>query len=168
VVVQGGTSTGRVTTNNCFVVDSPQQTLNCDITPPYLTQVKLLGVYPLPWGLQASATFQSLPGPEITANRVYTSAEVLPSLGRPLTTGNATVPLVKPGTEYAGRLHQVDFRGTKTFRLGTRRIMANVDLYNLFNTSPVLALNNTYGANWLQPTQILQGRLVKFGAQLDF
>jgi outer membrane receptor protein involved in Fe transport len=78
------------------------------------------------------------------------------------------VPLVKPGTEYAGRLHQVDFRGTKTFRLGTRRIMANVDLYNLFNTSPVLALNNTYGANWLQPTQILQGRLVKFGAQLDF
>jgi len=168
VVLQGGTSTGRVSTNNCFVVDSPQQNLNCDIAPPYLTQVKLLGVYPLPWGLQASATFQSLPGPEVTASRVYTSAEVLSSLGRPLTTGNATVPLIKPGTQYAGRLHQVDFRGTRSFRFGARRIMANVDLYNLFNTSPILALNNTYGANWQQPTQILQGRLVKFGVQLDF
>jgi hypothetical protein len=49
-----------------------------------------------------------------------------------------------------------------------RRAQALVDLYNLFNTNPVLALNNTFGPQWQRPTQILQGRLLKFGFQLDF
>jgi hypothetical protein len=169
-VLQGGTSTGRVTTDNCFVVDSPQQLLNCNVTPPFLTQVKVLGVYPWPlWGLQTSATFQSLPGPEITAARSYTSAEVIGSLGRPLTSGTATVPLIEPGTTYGGRLNQVDFRLSKAFRFGAdARLLANMDLYNMFNASPTLALNTTYGSAWLRPLQILQGRLLKFSAQLDF
>jgi hypothetical protein len=169
-VLQGGTSTGRVTTDNCFVVDSPQQMLNCNTTPPFMTQVKVLGVYPWRWwGLQTSATFQSLPGPEITAARSYTSAEVIGSLGRPLTSGTATVPLIAPGTTYGGRLNQVDFRLSKVFRFAAdARILANVDLYNMFNASPTLALNTTYGSAWLRPLQILQGRLLKFSAQLDF
>ena len=169
-VLQGGTSTGRVTIDNCFVVDSPQQLLNCDITPPFMTQVKVLGVYPWPWwGIQTSATFQSLPGPEITAARSYSSAEVIGSLGRPLTSGTATVPLMAPGTEYAGRLNQVDFRLSKVFRFTSKaRILGNVDLYNMFNASPTLALNTTYGSAWLRPLQILQGRLLKFSGQIDF
>jgi hypothetical protein len=169
-VLQGGTSTGRVTTDNCFVVDSPQQVLNCDVTPPFMTQVKVLGVYPWPWwGIQTSATLQSLPGPEITATRSYTSAEVIGSLGRPLTTGTANVPLIAPGTTYGGRLNQIDFRVARVFRFGSSaRVLANVDLYNMFNASPTLALNTTYGSAWLRPLQILQGRLLKFSAQLDF
>ncbi len=169
LVLQGGASTGRIATSNCFVVDSPQQTLNCEVTPPFLTQVKLLGVYPLPFGLQASATFQSLPGPEITASRTYSSAEVAPVLGRNLTAGTAAVPLIKPGTLFADRLNQLDVRFSKTVGLGGgRRLQANVDIYNAMNASAVLALNTTYGANWQQPLQILQGRLVKFGMQFDF
>jgi hypothetical protein len=170
IVLQGGTSTGRVATNNCFVVESPQQMLNCDVTPPFQTQVKVLGVYPLPWwGLQTSATFQSLAGPEITATRAYSSAEVISALGRNLIGGTTNVPLIKPGTTYADRLNQVDFRASKRFGAGQgRRVQANVDLYNLFNASPVLALNTTSGGSWLQPLQILQGRLLKFGVQLDF
>jgi hypothetical protein len=41
-------------------------------------------------------------------------------------------------------------------------------MYNLFNANPVLALNNTFGPQWQRPTQILQGRLLKFGVQVDF
>ena len=38
--------------------------LYCDVKPPFQPNVKLLGVYPLPWGgVQLAATFQSLPGP---------------------------------------------------------------------------------------------------------
>ena len=85
VVVQGGTSTGRTMTESCFVIDSPEALRNCKVTPPFQTQVKLIGVYPLPWGgIQTSATFQSLPGPADHASRVYTNAEILPSLGRNL------------------------------------------------------------------------------------
>jgi hypothetical protein len=70
---------------------------------------------------------------------------------------------------YGGRLNQVDFRLSKLFRLGSNaRIMGNVDLYNMLNASPTLALNTTYGSAWLRPLQILQGRLLKFSAQLDF
>ena len=77
----------------------------------------------LPWGLQASATFQSIPGPEITANYVARNAEISPSLGRNLASGpngTATVPLVAPGTLYGERLNQLDFRFSKNVRLGTR------------------------------------------------
>ena len=34
--------------------------------------------------------------------------------------------------------------------------------------SPMLALNTTYGTAWQRALQILQGRLPKFGVQLDF
>ena len=52
--------------------DSPQALLNCDTTPPFQPNIKALAIYPLPWwGLQTSATFQSLPGPQITASRSY-------------------------------------------------------------------------------------------------
>ena len=84
-------------------MDSPQALLNCRTAPPFQTQIKLIGVYPLPWGIQTSATYQGLPGPQITASRTYTNAEVLPSLGRNLAAGaNGTVavPLIAPGTMY--------------------------------------------------------------------
>jgi hypothetical protein len=172
-LLQGGTSTGRLLTDNCFVIDSPQQLLNCKVTQPFMTQVKVIGVYPLPvWGLQAAATFQSLPGPEITASYAAPNTAIAPSLGRNLSagaTGTATVPLVSPGTLYGDRLNQIDFRATRAFALGAgRRLQANVDVYNLTNASPVLALNNTFGPAWQRPLQILHARMLKFSAQVDF
>ena len=44
-------------------------------------------------------------------------------------------------------------------------------MYNALNSSPVVTVNQAYGTNgaaWLVPTQILLGRLVKFGARLEF
>ena len=123
-------------------------------------------------GIQTSATFQSLPGPQITASYTATNAQIAPSLGRNLASGaagTAMVPLVAPGTMFGDRLNQVDFRVSKTFTLpGSRRVQALVDVYNLFNANPVLALNTTFGPQWQRPTQILQGRLLKFGFQMDF
>ena len=167
----GGLNTGRSVTNNCFVVDSPQALQFCEVKPPFQVNARVYGVYPLPWDLQASATFQSIPGPLITANYVVPNGQIAPSLGRNLAAGanaTATVPLVQPGTMYGDRLYQTDLRLTKILRMGTRRLQGNVDLYNLFNASPVLLQNNTYGPAWQRPTAILPGRLIKFGAQYDF
>ena len=66
------------------------------------------------------------------------------------------------------RLHQMDVRFSKTVRLRGSRIQGMVDVYNLFNANPVLAQNNAFGAAWQRPLQMLQGRIVKFGAQLNF
>jgi hypothetical protein len=187
IVVSGGPSIGRTETNYCLTIDSPQGTglppsqggtsaaglLYCDVKPPFQPNVKILGVYPVPfWDIQFAATFQSLPGPQITAARTYTNAEIRPTLGRNLATGaagTATVQLIAPGTMYDERLYQLDLRASKIFRLaGRHRLQANIDVYNAGNASSVLGINTTFGANWLRPTSILQGRLVKFGGQWDF
>ena len=186
ITTQGGVSYGRTRTNNCgdagdlsfafasatgsTSIAAPRTSAFCDIRPPLQPNLKVLVVYPLPWyGIQTAATIQSLPGPQIAATYSITSAQVAPSLGRNLSAGNATVDLIAPGTLYGDRLNQMDFRMSKIFKFGTKsRIQGNVDLYNLFNANPVLAQNNTYGAAWQRPLQILQGRLLKFSVQVDF
>ena len=48
------------------------------------------------------------------------------------------------------------------------RVLGNIDLYNVFNASPIQTDNTRYGAAWLTPTQILDARLFKIGAQVSF
>jgi hypothetical protein len=186
IVLSGGPSIGRTETDYCFAVDSPQGTglppnqgatsaaglLYCNVKPPFQANVKMIGVYPLPWGdVQLAATFQSLPGPQILASRSFSNAEIAPSLGRNLATGPngvASVQMIQPGTMYDERLYQLDLRASKLFRVGRSRIQANVDLYNAANAGAILSINTTYGPNWLRPTNVLQGRLLRFGGQVDF
>lgn len=167
--LQGGVNFGRLTTNNCFVVDSPQLRF-CDVKPPFQPQIKLLGTLPLPWDIQTAATFQSNPGPAILQNYVASGSQIQ-GLGRPLSTGangTVSVPLIEPGTQFAERLYQVDVRVTKSIRVRGRRIQGMVDIDNLFNASPVLTLNSQYSPGGPKPTYILPGRLIKFGTQLTF
>lgn len=143
-------------------------TLYCRVAPPFQPDVKGLVSYPLPWwGLTASATLQNRPGPQILATYTATNA-VVQNLGRNLNSGSATTGLIAPGTLYGDRFTQLDVRFGKNFRFGNRRLAASMDVYNLLNSSAVLTQNNTVGPNWRTPTSILQGRLVKFGAQIDF
>ena len=194
IILQAGTSTGRQVSDNCDVVskvnnfgtpfttmfvtfgnlsliDSPSP-LFCHLAAPFQTQAKALVVYPLPWwGLQTSATFQSIPGPAIMATYVATNAIIAPSLGRNLSGGvtTASIQLIAPNTMFADRLDQLDARIARNFKLGEKfRLQAMFDAYNLTNSHALLGLNATYGARWLVPTSILPGRLLKCGAQLDF
>ena len=116
--VGGGLDTGRMVTDKCFLVDSPQQLLNCHVVSPFKaqTQVKLFGSYPLPARFAVSATFQNVAGPEIQANYTASNAEIAPSLGRNLAacrgaavcTATAMVPLVAPQTLFEKRRTVLD------------------------------------------------------------
>jgi len=141
----------------------------CEWTTPFQTQYKLIAGHTFPWDIQASVAFQSIPGREIQANWAATNAAIAPSLGRNLA-GSTTynVALVEPGTMFGDRINQVDLRLSKLLRTGSRRIRLMADVYNALNASPVVTLNSTYGPNWQRPTQILVGRFLKVGAQLDF
>ena len=168
--VQGGVNIGRATLNDCEVRPDSPETRFCDVRPPFLPDFKLAVSYPVPfWDLQVSAAIQSSPGPEITASHTVPSAAVAASLGRPLASGNTiSVQLVEPGTLYASRLNQVDFRLSKTMRVNQYRFQAMIDFYNLFNASSILTLNTSYGPNWQQPFLILPGRFMKVGVQMNF
>ena len=79
-----------------------------------------------------------------------------------------TVPLLAPQTQFEKRINQLDVRLTKIIRIGRYRLEGQFDVYNAFNASPILSVNNTYGPAWLRPIQILDGRIVKFGMELNF
>jgi hypothetical protein len=83
---------------------------------------------------------------------------------------NATVnvDLIPPGTDYAARLYQTDFRTSKKFTLGRMKLTGNLDFFNLFNANPPIHLVTTYGAAWQRPIPILLGRVIKVGGQLEF
>jgi hypothetical protein len=197
LLVRGGVSTGRLTTDNCDIVAQSPETLQggaalrvpigasawlpasfCHQESPFLTQVRAYGVYEIPTiDVLVSGVFQSLPGVPVLAQYQASRIEVQEALGR-LPSGsenNVVVHLVKPGTMYGERLYQFDLRFTKVFRLGNQMLSLNADIYNLFNASTVLAQNNTFSPNpeggpaaWQTPTEILQARLLKLGAQFRF
>jgi hypothetical protein len=170
--LSGGTTTQRQTTDNCEVVanlDNPSQH-HCRITGKFLTQVKFVGSYTIPRvDLQVSGSFQNLPGPEITALYVAPNALVSPSLGRSLAGGasNVEVSIVEPRSMYGDRLNRLDLRIGKILTFGRTRATFSVDLYNAFNSSAVLGVNDSY-ASWLQPEQILTARFAKVGVLLSF
>jgi hypothetical protein len=175
-ITAGGTAAARQ--NNCFVVNSPQQLYNCNVIVPFQNRVKFSASYLLPYDVQVATVVQSNPGPNYNANVTYTSAQIQPSLGRALSGGAASVNVnvVPPFSLFGDRINQMDVRAGKIFTFGKTKIQANVDLYNLFNASAVVNYNSTYGtfasatagSIFRQPTQILDGRLVKFSLQLDF
>jgi len=180
LLLQGGMSTGRTLTDNCAVLAqapsvSPLGRPYCRQETDFLTQVKLLGSYIIPrTDVQISGSFQSIPGPLLTANQVIPNAVVRASLGRDLSGGaaNVTVNLVPPGTMYGERLNQFDMRVGKLLRAGRTRTSLNLDLYNVFNVNTVLTENATYSnpslTGWRVPTSILTARFAKISVQFDF
>lgn len=196
LLLQGGVSTGRTFEDDCEVIQalpewpllagatsaqalrgSANSPLYCRTQSPFLTQFKALGAYTLPYDIQLSGTFQSMPGPEVAASSTFTNAQIAPSLGRNLSSAaTATVGLVTPRTVYGQRLNQLDFRVAKKFTIDRARFQAIVDLYNALNGNAVLVQSTTYGATtgatagavWLRPQAILPARIVKFGVQVNF
>ena len=169
----GGVDTGKTLVDTCFVVDSPQALVNCHVVMPFKgqTQVKLNGSYPLPWDLTLAGALQSLPGVPYQADYNATSAEIAPSLGRPLAGGTRTalVPLVAPNTFFEDRINRLDLRISKKFRMGgSRRLQLNLDAYNALNSSAIRTINSTYDARWRQPNTVIDPRLFQISGEFSF
>lgn len=167
-------SVGRTVTDTCLVVDSPEAARDgfCNTTPPWSagSQLKFLVVYPMAWGLRASAVYQNMPGIPYTASYNATLAEVQPTLGRVLSGAarSVTKDIVRPQTRFEPRLQQLDLRLSRIFRMAGARMTANVDLYNVFNENAVLQQNTRYGTSWREVSLVMGGRLLRFTGQFEF
>ena len=142
----------------------------CHATGRFISQIKGFGAYTVPRiDLLLSAVFQSYPGPALAAIYVVPTAVVAQSLGRPLSGNAASVmlPLIEPRSLYGDRMNQFDLRFGKVLKAGRSRYQLNLDLYNLFNTAPVLTEATTL-SNFRTPTAVLPPRLFKVSAQYDF
>ena len=179
VMLGGGVDTGRNVTDNCFVVDTPQQLVNCHSVTGFEgnTQYKAFGSIQLPYDFMVSGVFQNIAGPPITASYAASNAEIAPSLGRNLAacgtrnpcTSTATVPLITPGTMFDDRMTRLDVRLAKRVRLGSKMsLQGNFNVYNVFNGSAVNVLNTNYGPRWLEPSRIQDGRMLQFSGSLSY
>ena len=185
LLLQGGLSTGRVANNWCDMQSQlPEFSVSadftrsfgdtapiefCDQTQNWLTQVKLLGSYTLPYDIQVAGTLQNQPGPERVAEIRFGAGDT--SLGTSTLFPSAvTLNAIPPGTSYGDRFSQFDLRFTKIVALGGAgtRLRAMLDIFNVFNSNTVTFEQPGFGANWLNPQAIMPGRLVKFAFQLDF
>jgi hypothetical protein len=143
-LLQGGVNTGQTVTNNCFVVDTPQQASAsqfCKLTEPWVaqTQVKLSGTYPLPWGSTVAAVFQNLPGTSVNSTvtstllsavgsavlsspAVFTNAQIFQSLGRNLSDcgGGTTLSTTCTATRTVGLVEPFTQREDRLSQLDLR------------------------------------------------
>jgi len=135
---------------------------------------QFLVVYPLPWDLQTSATFQNIPGIRLTATNPTNNAVVRSSLGRDLAQcrGAATCNAkhepraARPTANYESRLSQLDCASPGACGWAARRCAATSTSTNVLNGASILSMNAGYGNNWLVPYEIMGGRLVKFSGQI--
>jgi hypothetical protein len=176
-IIAGGVSFGKTMTDNCDLKFDSPSTYLCHQESPFQANVKLQGSYMLPWDVRVAATFQSIPGPSISATYTASNAQVTwenPALTRNLSAGataTVSVPLFSPTELYGERMNQLDARFGKRFTFRRTRLEAQFDVFNVLNGNAVLSHNNAYGTtgtSWLVPFSILNGRLLKFGMQVDF
>jgi hypothetical protein len=164
---------GDTQTNGNSPRDNPNSLRFCDAIPPFRTTVKASAAYTLPYDIQISGSFASIPAGSISANYTITSATAGRSIiGSPAGTSSTIVNLVQPNTMFLDTQNRVDMRIGRTFRSGQTRIQAFMDIFNVLNAGTVTSVNQTYatsGTNlWLTPTGVVEPRYAQFGMQLTF
>jgi hypothetical protein len=185
-LVTGGWNIGR-TRLHCVVVDAPVQF--CDNRPPFESDFKLGLSYQFPYEIGVAAVVQNIAGAPKCFNvglsgcliyYVAPDAQIAQSLGRHLSACGAVTTgctafqlttLAEPTTLFEDRATQIDLRFSKRIPVGRMRILAKADLYNVLNRSAVARQNFTFTVPTTAygiPTEVMGGRLFKFGAQIDF
>jgi hypothetical protein len=77
--------------------------------------------------------------------------------------------LVEPlGTQQQDAVGIMDARIERIFKLGSTRLSAQLDVYNLLNANPVDFLTWGSGSSYLRPSSVVPPRIVRFGAKFDW
>jgi hypothetical protein len=129
-----------------------------------------LGSY---WSINGKTKYAVCPG-NSAAQGCVVGATVAPGL----VSSSLSVPLVAPGTEQTPRINQVDFSIAKRVTIGAVTIDPKVDIFNLFNSSAYYSVKSTSfsatsvagvpGGSYLYPGSILNGRLLRIGANVTW
>jgi hypothetical protein len=159
----------------------PDGSRGCHREYPYRPDVKVSGAYTLPFDILIAGTYQFSrgvqtggAGPSIQANWAVLNAVANPQIGRNWTgTASRTIQLIREGDDFGQHnLNQLDLRASKRVGFGRYRLRMDFDIYNVFNSSWPFTVSSTYStaasSAWLRPTNVLQSRFFKLGAQLSF
>jgi len=159
----------------------PDGSTSCRREYGYRPDAKLSGSYTLPWDVQLAGTYQFTRGlqnggaaPSLTANWAIPSATAATIGARAWTSvASRTVNLIREGSDYGKyNLNQLDMKLAKRFTIDKVRLRVDFDLYNLFNSSWPYTVTTAYSTaatgTWQRPTNVLQHRFFKLGANISF
>jgi hypothetical protein len=156
--------------SNCFALSTATRS-NAAVAPQHRAPRASCALAPKSDSSHSATRYLSRRTRDRTATRRdATNADVIPSLGRPLSGGvaNVQVNVVEAGKYFVEYSNLLDVRIGKIFSFaGSRRLIMNLDIHNILNNSSVLLANNNL-ASWLTPQSIVEGRLFKVSANLDF
>jgi hypothetical protein len=130
---------------------------------PFVQQFKTAGNFPIWFGIEIGLVWQSNPGRERPVTWTV-PANLFPG-GR---TNTETIFLNAPGSLYEPRWNELDINLRKNFRFGRHVLTGELDLYNAFNTSAILATLDSVGASLGSVTQTLNGRMPRIALQYKF
>jgi hypothetical protein len=170
----GSTTAASSSTAASTARDNPNALRFCDSIPPFRTTVKGSAAYQLPYDFQVSGTFLAIPGPSLGAYYTVTAAIAnRPIFGSTASATTMPVNLIESNTEFLDYRKQLDMRLARTFRFGRYRVQGLMDVFNVLNAGTVLRVNEAFGSNpatnaWLTPLSIMDGRYIRFGAQMTF
>jgi hypothetical protein len=130
---------------------------------------KMSGSYNnLPGGINLAGSLLSNSGYPYVSNYNVTRA-IAAAAGVALTRTSQTVVLSERGEERLPSVTMLDLRISRPIRFGNnRRIVPQLDLFNITNADTVVSLQNAVGGTYLDPREILSPRIIKVGFSLDF
>jgi hypothetical protein len=123
---------------------------------------KMSGAYELGWDLTAAANAQYYSGyPELTTVLVTSQTVKLTQVSQSI--------LVQPsGTIRQPGATIVDLNLMKRLRFGRYNVSPRVDIFNLFNAAGIQSYIAQLGPSYGNAITILDGRLIKFGANVNW
>jgi hypothetical protein len=197
VTFSGGTSTGKVTNDWCDIRAAVPETNNfannpyCHSESPFQTSFNGLVTYTIPKadvlvsgvyrdrvilnGTPNNASTDQLGG-SLPANyninpTAANGQAIAQQIGRTLTGVAFNVNVVEPGTFYPGRNRQLDLTFKKIVRLGSQRVTAGLDIYNVANSNTILFYNTTFvpgATGYLTPFAYMNPRVFRIAAEYSW
>jgi hypothetical protein len=128
------------------------------------------------WTVTNATTYAVCPGSSASQGCVV-GAKVVPGT---LFSASLPVPLIPPGTEMTPRVNQLDLSVSKRITVGRVKFDPKIDVFNALNSDDYYAVRTTTftpvsnpalatafngsGGSYLQPSSILQGRILRIAA----
>jgi len=123
---------------------------------------KMSGAYEMKWGLTAAANGQYYSGyPEMTTALVTSQTVKLTQVSQSI--------VVEPsGTIRQPGATIIDINLQKRLKFGRYTVSPRVDIFNLLNASGIQSYISQLGPSYGNAITILDGRLIKFGANINW
>jgi hypothetical protein len=166
----GGITTEREAVDNCADLTNPNGRRFCRRAPPFRTLYKASVGYMLPYAVQLAGSFQARPGIPLGAEWSVTSAVSVASGGVPLTGGVSAIAmeLMDPEQYFYDYVYTNDMTLSRIFRINRLRLRTFAEIFNVANLSTIYTRNETFGAQWYNPIDLVQSRRFQFGFQVDW